>query len=114
MSKYESLGIYELRTLAREIGVRDATIHKKMDLVKKIEEIENGTVKPYIRTSKQGRPPKKTDLQAVKYFLQNFQINKDSSKRMIEEYKLLFTTLKNFNKRMNVLIDNFLNDIDNC
>lgn len=50
--------IFELRNIARDIGVYSPTIYKKDDLIDKIFEIVNGDVKPYVPKSKQGRPPK--------------------------------------------------------
>lgn len=50
--------IFELRNIAREIGVYSPTIYKKEDLIEKIFQIVNGEVKPYVPKSKQGRPPK--------------------------------------------------------
>lgn len=50
--------IFELRNIAREIGVYSPTIYKKEELIDKIFQIVNGEVKPYVPKSKQGRPPK--------------------------------------------------------
>ena len=50
--------IFELRNIARDIGVYSPTIYKKEELIEKIFQIVNGEVKPYIPKSKQGRPPK--------------------------------------------------------
>ena len=50
--------IFELRNIARDIGVYSPTIYKKEELIDKIFQIVNGEVKPYVPKSKQGRPPK--------------------------------------------------------
>ena len=51
--------IFELRTLARDMGVNSPTIYKKEQLIDKILKIANGEEKPYVPKSRQGRPPKK-------------------------------------------------------
>ena len=58
MTNYEELNIYELRQIARNIGVYSPTTLKRKDLIDKIEKIKNGELNPYIRKSKQGRPAK--------------------------------------------------------
>ncbi len=50
--------IFELRNIARDIGVYSPTIYKKEELIEKIFQIVNGEVKPHVPKSKQGRPPK--------------------------------------------------------
>lgn len=58
--------IFELRNIARDIGVYSPTIYKKEELIDKIFEIVNGEVKPHVPKSKQGRPPKSLSLTAKK------------------------------------------------
>ena len=50
--------IFELRDIARSIGVCSPTIYKKEDLIDKIFKIVNDEEKPHIPKSRQGRPPK--------------------------------------------------------
>ena len=54
----EKLGIFELRNLAREIGVYSPTIFKKKDLIEKMLLIVSGEEEPHTPKTKQGRPPK--------------------------------------------------------
>lgn len=56
--KLNSFGIYELRTIARQLGVYSPTLFKKDELITKIEDIMSGKEKPYVRKTKQGRPAK--------------------------------------------------------
>jgi len=51
--------IFELRTIARDMGVNSPTIYKKEDLIEKILKIASGEEKPQMPKSRQGRPPKK-------------------------------------------------------
>lgn len=51
--------IFELRNLARDMGVNSPTIYKKEELIAKILKIANGEEKPQMPKSRQGRPPKK-------------------------------------------------------
>ena len=48
----EKLGIFELRNLAREIGVYSPTIYKKQELISKILSIVNGQETPHIAKNK--------------------------------------------------------------
>lgn len=50
--------IFELRNIAREMGVNSPTIYKKEVLIEKILKIMNGEEKPQMPKSRQGRPPK--------------------------------------------------------
>jgi len=50
--------IFELRNIAREMGVISPTIYKKEVLIDKITKIMNGEEKPQMPKSRQGRPPK--------------------------------------------------------
>lgn len=52
--------IFELRNIAREMGVISPTIYKKETLIEKILKIMNGEEKPQMPKSRQGRPPKKS------------------------------------------------------
>lgn len=112
-NKYEDLGIYQLRVLAREMGVKNATIYKKEDLIIKIRNIENGKTKPYVRKTKQGRPAKDVDMEEIKKIVSNSQINIESPKKITEELKIIFTNLKEFNINFNALIDKFLEKLKN-
>lgn len=50
--------IFELRNVARDVGVRSPTIYKKEELIVKIMKIMKGEVKPELLKTRQGRPPK--------------------------------------------------------
>lgn len=50
--------IFELRNVARDVGVRSPTIYKKEELITKIMKIMKGEVKPELPKTRQGRPPK--------------------------------------------------------
>ncbi len=54
----QELGIFEIRNIAREVGVYSPTTLKKQDLIEKIMQVINGEVEPYVKKTKQGRPPK--------------------------------------------------------
>lgn len=54
----QEMGIFEIRNIAREIGVYSPTTQKKQELIEKIMRIVNGEDKPYVKKTKQGRPPK--------------------------------------------------------
>ena len=58
VEKLQELGIFEIRNLAREVGVYSPTTLKKQELIEKILRIMNGEDEPYIKKTKQGRPPK--------------------------------------------------------
>ena len=54
----ENLGIYELRNVARQVGVYSPTTCKKGDLIEKIMAIVLGEEVPYTKKTNQGRPAK--------------------------------------------------------
>jgi len=58
VEKLNELGIFEIRNLAREVGVYSPTTLKKQELIEKILRIMEGQDEPYIKKTKQGRPPK--------------------------------------------------------
>lgn len=58
LSNLDNLGIFQLRELAREIGVHLPTTLRKQDLIKKIKEIASGESYPVFVNTKKGRPPK--------------------------------------------------------
>ena len=53
-----NLSIFELRNLARKVGVFNPTVLKKQDLIQAICDVQDGKVKPHVAKTKQGRPPK--------------------------------------------------------
>lgn len=58
VEKLQELGIFEIRNIAREVGVYSPTLLRKEELIEKIIRIINGVDKPYVKKTKQGRPPK--------------------------------------------------------
>ena len=58
LKKLDDLSIYQLRELARDIGVHLPTTLRKSELIQKIKEIASGEAKPFVATTKKGRPPK--------------------------------------------------------
>ncbi|MGN1208233.1 MAG: hypothetical protein ACI4TI_02070 [Christensenellales bacterium] len=54
----EGLGIFEIRNIAREVGVYSPTTIKKHELIEKIMRVIRGEDQPYVKKTKQGRPPK--------------------------------------------------------
>lgn len=53
-----NLSIFELRDLARKVGVYSPTLLKKDDLITQIQAIFDGKIAPHKPKTKQGRPPK--------------------------------------------------------
>lgn len=97
---YNQLGIYELRNVAREIGVKRPTTFKKADLIEQIEQIETGELKPYVKKTKQGRPAKQITSQFI------FQNLSDEEKvKLINEHFLKDFSPKTLLSMLNVLND---------
>lgn len=57
-SALSTLGIHELRNLARQVGVHLPTTFKRGDLEDEIMAIVSGQKEPYVRKDNKGRPPK--------------------------------------------------------
>ena len=51
-------GIYQLRTIGREVGVKLPTTYNKNDLINEILSVTSGEKEPYFKQTKKGRPPK--------------------------------------------------------
>ena len=62
MEQLDAMGIFELRTIARSVGVKSPTTAKKAELVQAILDIESGKVKPVNNSQRRGRPPKDISL----------------------------------------------------
>ncbi|MBQ7602725.1 MAG: hypothetical protein IJU58_01060 [Clostridia bacterium] len=58
LGNLEDLGIFQLRELAREVGVHLPTTMRKAELIQKIREVASGEAEPFVPTTKKGRPPK--------------------------------------------------------
>jgi len=51
------LGIFQLRGIGREIGVKSPTTQRKEDIIEEILAIANGKKEAYVRPNAKGRPP---------------------------------------------------------
>ncbi len=51
-------GIFQLREIARNVGVHLPTTYKKEELIDKILQVVSGKVEPFVAKNKKGRPPK--------------------------------------------------------
>ncbi len=51
-------GIFQLRDIARDVGVHLPTTYKKDDLIEKIIQVASGQISPFVPKNKKGRPPK--------------------------------------------------------
>ena len=57
-SKLNEFGIFQLREIARNVGVHLPTTYKKDDLIQKILQVVRGEIEPFVAKNKKGRPPK--------------------------------------------------------
>ena len=73
-SKLEQLGIYELRSLARSVGVKSPTTKKREELISCIQDIKNGKTAP-VMNNHFGRPCKTLSNEKE---LSNIILNKDT------------------------------------
>lgn len=114
MKFYEDLNIYELRDIARKIGVKNPTTKKRDVLVKEIEQIKRGELQPYFSTTKQGRPAKNLNLKIVdleKYKI-SFQNEEKERQDLIKKQIDFLIYFKHFTKNMYDLIDDLINNIN--
>lgn len=65
LSNLEDLGIFQLRELAREVGVHLPTTMRKAELIQKIREVASGESEPFVPTTKKGRPPKQYQVASI-------------------------------------------------
>ncbi|MCK9574510.1 MAG: hypothetical protein WCX32_03315 [Clostridia bacterium] len=80
----DTLSIFELRNLGRQLGVYSPTLYKKQELIDQIMQIINGDIAPHIRKTNQGRPPK--SLISTPDIMEAF-INKAGNNRKNYDYK---------------------------
>lgn len=94
----EKLGVYELRELARGIGVSSPTTKKRKELCEHIMRIAKGEQKAVIRKNNKGRPPK--TVGKIISFMQDFvpeeilKIQKFPGKSNLNVLALAQNTLK--------------------
>ena len=75
----EDLGIYELRYLAREKGVKSPTTKKRDELILSIINIQDGVEKP-AQKSRQGRPAKRFEFGSSKLTQNSICVSEDAFK----------------------------------
>lgn len=97
---YENLCIYELRKLAREIGVKSPTSLKRAELIEKINAIETGKELPCIMQTRRGRPIKQINF--------TYDI---SEKGFKSDYVNFLLDLKEKNLQINKQIDEILSEL---
>ncbi len=56
--KLQRYGIFQLREIARNVGVHLPTTYKKNHLIEKILQVVRGQLEPFVPKNKKGRPPK--------------------------------------------------------
>lgn len=93
----QELGIFEIRNIAREIGVHSPTIMKKQELIEKVMRVINGEEEPYVRTTKQGRPPK--NISALNDLVDVIVPSKILDEKREDRLKTFFN---DFNESLNV------------
>lgn len=101
----QNLGIYELRNVARQVGVYSPTKYKKEILVDKILAIMQGQEHPYVKKTNQGRPAKQ--IAGIDEIMNIFvpKIEKKSVyQQQIEKYRLFGPS---FMQEMNFTPENF-------
>lgn len=91
---YEQFGIYELRNIARDKGVKSPTLLNKNALITQIMEIDDGSLEPTFRTSKQGRPFKPISLPDT----DGTCLDCPAYKKFKELYELVFNYINNQKK----------------
>ena len=68
--KLNALGIFEIRSVARAVGVKSPTSLKKESAIEEILKITSGQTQPHIRQNNKGRPPR--EIGSVKSFVDVF------------------------------------------
>lgn len=91
----QELGIFEIRNIAREIGVYSPTTQKKQELIEKIMRIVNGSEKPYVKKTRQGRPPK--NITTINDFIEVIVPQKTLEQRNSTDYSVFNDNAKNIN-----------------
>jgi len=85
---YEKYKLNDLRSIAREIGVKSPTNLKKVELISQIESIKSGKQQPYFSCTGAGRPPIKP-LNSVKF------LNEETKQFIKQEVELQLKNMLN-------------------
>jgi len=106
---YNNFGIYELRNIAREKGVKSPTTKKREILIEEIIKLDCGKIKPYIKKTKQGRPCKQNSKIDYNKLLEDkkFYIQKEE-KNYIEKIFNFLNDFKILTIKLNYEITTFL------
>lgn len=101
----QNLGIYELRNVARQVGVYSPTKYKKEVLVDKILAIMQGQEQPYVKKTNQGRPAKQIAGidEIMNIFVPKIE-QKSVYQQQVEKYRLFGPA---FMQEMNFTPENF-------
>ncbi|MGN1207841.1 MAG: Rho termination factor N-terminal domain-containing protein [Christensenellales bacterium] len=112
MTIYEDLNIYELRHVARKVGVRSPSTLKKKEIILQIENISSGKTKPFVKKTNQGRPIKEFKERVFDFMSLVENKKKEISKLspFFKNFSLFLKSLKNFNEQINKQIDTFLEE----
>lgn len=105
---YNNFSIYELRNIAREKGVKLPTTLRKKDLIDEIIKLDKGIIKPYFRTSKQGRPCKRFSKNAFKEVSNNKFLLKNEDKKQVQAIFNFLNDFKILNLKINYEISTFI------
>lgn len=66
------IGIFELRQIGREKGVKSPTTLRRNDLISQILGVQSGKIKPWVKPNLKGRPPKTITISSF-----NSEVNLD-------------------------------------
>ncbi len=93
------LNIYQLRDYARQVGVKSPSNKKRNDLMLEINNVLNGTTKPFFPPAVyKGRPPYNKALRNIEQFAnfetaENYKILKNSLKKIYDELEVILKKL---------------------
>jgi len=94
----ENMHIYDLRELARNVGVRSPTTLRKADIILAICQIEQGILQPH--KPKVGRKPKKRIAKREYISKENIEVLRQRNLSLIDENQKLTDTLALIHKIM--------------
>ncbi len=97
-------GIFELRKIGRDIGVKSPTSKDKNQLVGDILDIVNGRSEPYVAMNRRGRPPKGVDNNANAEIFSKIITNIGTDTLILDQqaqYEGLSNFIKKYQRELN-------------
>lgn len=102
MQNLQNYSIYELRALARKMGVKAPTTKTQTILIEQINQIQNNKLKPFF--TKKGRPSKDLKLIKENICVQEGNVSTILSEKQVENIANLISQIKDCLEKILIIL----------